>query len=232
MTALFAADTSRDALTQALAHIAEIGPLRFDLLEERDWIREFRENLAPLSFGRLWICPTGIACPDPAGIRIELDPGLAFGSGSHPTTALCLRWLAELDLRGRRVLDWGCGSGVLSLAALALGAAEVTAVDIDPQALQATADNAARNTLRQQLTITAAPEATGTHHVLVANILADTLIALAPTVRAHCVTGAPVALSGILTTQAARVVAACAPWMTLRLAAERGDWALLAGTTI
>jgi ribosomal protein L11 methyltransferase len=207
--------------------------IRFSRLEERDWVREFRENLAPLRFGaRLWICPAGTACPDPAGVAVVLEPGLAFGSGSHPTTAMCLQWLAELPLRGASVLDWGCGSGILAIAALALGARSVTALDIDPQALQATRDNARQNGVEQALQVRHPDElpADARYDVVVANILAGSLIELAPRLARHCGGGARVALSGILDAQARVVRESCAPWLDLRLAADAGGWVLLAGT--
>ena len=237
VTALFPNEASSAAITRHLA--AALGPglpaLHFTTVEERDWVREFRENLQPLRFGeRLWICPADLPCPDPGGIAIELEPGLAFGSGSHPTTALCLSWLAGLDLRGRSVLDWGCGSGVLAIAALALGARAATALDIDPQALQATLENAQRNGRQQGLRVMD-PRDIGDderHDVVVANILADSIISLAPRLRQHCQAGACVALSGILDTQAARVCEACAPWLELHLAAASSGWVLLAGTPV
>lgn len=235
VTALFPAGTEPAALDAALraALTVDLPELSFEVVEERDWVREFRENLAPLRFGsRLWLCPPGMACPDPSGVALTLEPGLAFGSGSHPTTALCLAWLESLPLAGGAVLDWGCGSGVLVLAALALGAGSGTGLDIDPQALEATAANAARNQLTARLRV-ARPEelAAGERFdIVVANILAGSLIGLAPTLAAHCAAGARVALSGILATQAATVRDACAPWLALSLAGETDGWVLLAGT--
>lgn len=234
VTALFPERVDRDALGRRLAAVLGHGaaPPAFSLVEERNWVREFRENLRPLRFGRLWVCPTDVACPEPGGIAIRLDPGLAFGSGAHPTTALCLEWLSGLDLRGRSVLDWGCGSGVLAIAALALGARAATALDIDPQALRATADNARRNGCADRLRVAAADELPDgeRHAVVVANILADSLIGLAPRLRAHAEAGACVGLSGILAAQAGRVRAGCAPWLDLPVARESGGWVLLAGT--
>ena len=236
VTALLPPEAGEEAVRAALSRLTDPpgAGIRFAFIEARDWVREFRENLGPMRFGdRLWICPTGRPCPDPAGVAVTLEPGLAFGSGSHPTTALCLRWLDALDLRALTVLDWGCGSGVLAIAALALGAQSATALDIDPQALQATADNARRNGRAGGLRITdPARLPRGLRHdVVVANILADSLIALAPTLRHHAKAGARVALSGILTAQAERVRDACAPWLDLCLAAELDGWALLAGNT-
>lgn len=237
LTALLPAETSEQAVRERLGPLRPrtAPPLRFAPLAERDWVREFRENLTPLRFGpQLWVCPEGSACPDPAGVSVTLEPGLAFGSGGHATTALCLDWLAAQRPAGLSVLDWGCGSGILSIAALALGARSATALDIDPQALAATTDNAARNGVVDRLRV-ALPDglAPGERHDLVlANILADTLIGLAPVLHRHCEAGARVALSGILLTQAARVREACAPWLALDLAGERAGWALLAGTPV
>lgn len=237
VSALFPEAADPAPIRDAVARAAGVPPgaVRIGTLPERDWVREFRENLAPLRFGsRLWICPEGTPCPDPAGVAITLEPGLAFGSGSHPTTAMCLDWLAGLDLAGRSVLDWGCGSGVLALAALALGARAAVGVDIDPQALVATRDNAARNGLSAGLRACGIDGvAPGERHdVVVANILAGSLIELAPALAGHCAAGARVALSGILAAQAGAVRERCAPWLALRTAAERDGWVLLAGTPV
>jgi ribosomal protein L11 methyltransferase len=207
--------------------------LTFSRIEERDWVREFRENLAPLRFGdRLWVCPDGVDCPAPGVAAITLEPGLAFGSGSHATTAMCLHWLAGLDLGGQSVLDWGCGSGILAIAASALGAARVTALDIDAQALQATHENARRNHCVGSLQVghpdSLLPD--DQFEVVVANILAGSLVELAPTLARHCRSGARVALSGILARQVQQVIDGCRPWLDLSLAMTRTDWVLLAGT--
>lgn len=237
VTALLPADTAEDAIRLRLAALpaALIGDLRCTSIVERDWVREFREHLEPRHFGRrLWICPQGMPCPDPDGAIVTLEPGLAFGTGSHPSTAMCLQWIAELDLDGRTLLDWGCGSGILAIAALVLGAASAAALDIDPQALQATRENARDNAVDARLQVTDPARFTPTQRfdVLVANILADTLVALAPVLAAHCRTGAAVALSGILTAQAAGVIAATRPWFDLHPVADISGWVLLAGTRI
>jgi ribosomal protein L11 methyltransferase len=210
-------------------------PPQLDLrrIADRDWVREFRETLRPRRFGaRLWLSPPDMPCPAPSAACVTLEPGLAFGSGSHPTTALCLEWLAGLELAGRSVLDWGCGSGVLALAALKLGAASATALDIDPQALQATRANALRNGCTGALTVgePATLPAQAHFDVVVTNILADSLVALAPVLQRHCAAGALVALSGILAAQAMRVRQACAPWLVLGQTAEADGWVLLTGT--
>jgi len=234
VTALFPGATPVAPLHAAIAAAAGVVPadLTATIVEERDWVGEFRENLQPLRFGsRLWVCPEGIPCPDPAAAIITLEPGLAFGSGSHPTTQLCLEWLAGLDLERCQVLDFGCGSGILAIGALALGAGGATALDIDPQALQATADNAARNHCSARLTVVgpAGLAADARFDVVVANILADTLIAQAPMLARHCRSGARVALSGILTGQSVRVREGCAPWLALDAVAGHNGWALLVG---
>ncbi len=237
VSALFDAAVDAAALRARLATAIGLAAnqVAASILAPRDWVREFRENLRPLCYGgRLWLCPGEHPCPDPTGIVLRLEPGLAFGSGSHATTAMCLEWLTTLRLGGRSVLDWGCGSGVLAIAAVALGAARATALDIDAQALIATAENAGRNNMSAALAI-GHPDrlAVGDrHHVLVANILANSLIELAPRFRAHCVAGASVAMSGILATQAAQVRACCAPQFVLEVTAERDGWVLLAGTAI
>ena len=184
-----------------------------------------------MRFGRrLWVCPGGLPAGDPDGIRIELDPGLAFGTGTHPTTALCLEWLESAALDGRSVVDYGCGSGILAIAAAILGAAEVRAVDIDPQALIATDANAERNGVRSRLQITLDHDLprSGTD-VLVANILAGPLVELAPAFAAAVRPGGRIALSGILAGQSNTVTAAYRPWFDIALTATREGWTLLAG---
>ncbi len=236
LTALLPPETAAQEVQLRLRPLlTEEVDVRFSTLAERDWVREFREQLAPRRFGsRLWICPAGTPCPDPAGVAVTLEPGLAFGSGSHPSTALCLQWLAALPLAGLSVLDYGCGSGVLAIAALALGARSATALDIDPQALLAARQNAERNGVAERLRLalpTQLPRERD-HDVVLANILADTLIGLAPTLQGHCRAGARVALSGILATQTSLVRRGCRPWLDLHPSGESAGWALLAGTPV
>ena len=209
--------------------------LRFEVLQDRAWEREWLKDFQPMRFGRrLWICPGGQPPPAaPAGaaaVVVWLDPGLAFGSGTHATTALCLEWLDGAALAGRRVLDVGCGSGILSVAALALGAATAHAIDIDPQALVATRDNAARNGVGAALSVAPAAGPWGSGYDLVlANILAEPLVALAPSIAAAAAPSAEVVLSGLLSEQADAVTAAYAPWFDMSLRRERDGWAGLAG---
>lgn len=211
----------------------------FRRVDDQDWERAWMDQYQPLRFGtRTWIVPwnhelpAGADAADAAVVR--LDPGLAFGSGTHPTTALCLRWLDALAgeglLAGARVLDFGCGSGILALAALKLGAAEATGIDNDPQALLATADNAERNAVGDHLLACApedAPE--GTWPVVVANILASALDALADTIAARVAPGGRLALSGILDGQQAPLLARYGQWFDgLRVTVD-GDWVRIDG---
>jgi ribosomal protein L11 methyltransferase len=161
---------------------------------------------------------------------LDLDPGLAFGTGTHPTTALCLEWLDGRIVGGERVLDFGCGSGILALAALKLGASSATAFDIDPQALRATRENAARNRLSARIAVPAlAGDIEGQFDVVLANILSGPLIGLAPGIAPRCRAGAALALAGMLARQADEVAQAYRPWFDIGPVAERDGWTLLAG---
>lgn len=238
ISALLPADTpwSRPGeLLAALFAPSPAPPISLCELVQRDWLREWRDTLQPIRVNqRLWVCPPGTPCPDPGAVAVTLEPGLAFGTGTHATTAMCLKWLAELDLAGRTVLDWGCGSGILAIAALLLGAHAAVALDTDPQALRATEENAARNGCADRLLVLdpAALDPQSRFDVVVANILADALVQLAPDLRRHCRAGARVALSGILATQAQRVRRCCASELDLQLHCERDGWVLLAGTPV
>lgn len=201
-------------------------------LSEQDWVRHCLDQFTPLQFGaRLWICPSWIAPPDPLAVNVILDPGFAFGTGTHSTTALCLAWLDTAIHGGETVIDYGCGSGILGVAALKLGASQVIAVDHDPQALDATRLNAERNALTEdQLKIVYPhdfkPEKVD---VLIANILAKPLIELAA-YFANCVKpGGKIALSGILDTQADEVMQAYAPWFDMLRPVSKLEWVRLEG---
>ncbi|MFQ5487053.1 MAG: 50S ribosomal protein L11 methyltransferase [Gammaproteobacteria bacterium] len=201
-------------------------PYRISQLPEQDWERVWLERFQPMRFGRrLWICPGDHPPPDPAGVNIFLDPGLAFGTGTHPTTALCLEWLEGAALAGATVLDYGCGSGILAVAAARLGARQVWAVDIDPQALEATAANAAKNEVAECIH-TALPQdlPAMTVDCVVANILARPLQALAPRLATHLGAGAPLVLSGILTEQADEVMTAYRPWFENFQVTHQEEW--------
>jgi ribosomal protein L11 methyltransferase len=207
----------------------------FEHIADRAWEREWLKDFRPMRFGqRLWICPGGQRPPSDesmdAPCLIELDPGLAFGTGTHPTTALCLEWLDSAPLQGKFVVDYGCGSGVLAVAALKLGAATALAIDIDPQALIATRENAARNQVSGRLTVAVPNEAPrGPAEVLLANILAQPLLELAPAFAERVEAGGSIVLSGILRSQAAPVASRYAAWFDMAPATIRDDWALLHG---
>ncbi len=207
--------------------------MRFEPVADQDWIENWRQTLQPMRFGRnLWVCPRGSACPDAGGAVIELDPGLAFGTGSHPTTALCLDWLAHHVDGDDSVLDYGCGSGVLSIAAAVLGATRVLSVDLDVQARRATRQNANNNHVARRLDVVE-PEAADRDRnfdLIVANILSGTLIELASELRRFSHTGTGIALSGILTDQSESVMAAYRPWVAFEPPITRDNWVLLAGT--
>ena len=196
---------------------------------ERDWVRATQEQFAPLQIGpRLWIVPSWCGPPDPRAVNLILDPGLAFGTGSHPTTWQCLRWLDANLAAGASVLDYGCGSGVLAIAAKRLGAGRVVAVDIDPAALEATGRNAAANATDIAVV---PPDGVppGPYTVVLANILAGPLKLLAPLLASYSAPGAHLVLAGILAQQAAGVAAAYAAWYDLVPISEKDGWTCLAG---
>ncbi|MEN9460899.1 MAG: hypothetical protein RIS84_919 [Pseudomonadota bacterium] len=197
-------------------------------VEDQEWTRVWMEDYHPIAFGkRLWICPSWETPPDPDAINIMLDPGLAFGTGTHPTTALCLEWLdQQTDLAGKHLIDYGCGSGILAIAALKLGAASVLGIDNDPQALIASLDNAKNNAVDAALTLGMPkdlPEdflADG----MLANILALPLIELAPLFAKYLKAGAPIVLSGILQEQTDMVCEAYKPYFTMIEISSRDQW--------
>ncbi|RMD80565.1 MAG: 50S ribosomal protein L11 methyltransferase [Gammaproteobacteria bacterium] len=218
-----------EALRRALGHLP---PHRWGRLPERDWVRAWMDRFGPLRCGRrLWVCPSWAAPPPEAEVVVRLDPGLAFGTGTHPSTALCLSWLDAHPPAGLEVVDYGCGSGILALAAARLGARSVLAVDHDPQALQATAANAAANAVAGRIR-TLAPEALSPRaraDLVLANILAGPLQALAPRLAGLLRPGGRLVLSGILEAQALAVAEAYAPWCAMEPPRLREGWALLAG---
>ena len=196
---------------------------------EQNWVRLTQSQFDPIRVsGRLWIVPSWHEAPDPASINLILDPGMAFGTGSHPTTRLCLEWLEREIRGGERVLDYGCGSGILAIAAARLGAASVAGVDIDPQAVEAARANAQRNGVTAGFFDSAEPVA-GEYDLVVANILSNPLRVLAPAICAHVRRGGRLALSGILREQADEIVGIYAAWLPLRVADVREDWVCLAG---
>ena len=193
---------------------------------DQDWVRLTQSQFAPVEITpSFWIVPSWHEPPAGAEKVIRLDPGLAFGTGTHPTTRMCLRWIAQRDLSGQRVLDYGCGSGILAIGAAKHGAAEIVAVDIDPAAVESTQINAANNHVSL---LTGLPEAaTGLFQVVLANILATPLKVLAPLLCAHVQAGGHLVLAGILERQADELKAAYAPWLALEVSDSEDGWILM-----
>lgn len=217
------------AAAAAAAGLAAVPEFSVRVIHDEDWVRKTQAQFAPLEIGaRLWIGPTWHR-PAPGRAAVQLDPGLAFGTGTHPTTRLVLAFLERVVRGGERVLDYGCGSGILAIAAAKLGAAHVDGVDTDPQAVQIAAANARANGVALRAALPEALAAT-TYDIVVSNILAQPLIVLAPLLAARTAAGGRLALSGILESQAAEVVAAYVPWFDIRIDQIEEGWALLAGT--
>lgn len=233
VTALFEADRDADSLLESLSgQFGELPPVRREQLEDQPWERAWMDDFHPMQFGeRLWIIPSWAEPPSPEAVNIRLDPGLAFGTGTHETTALCLEWLDGVNLTDSQVLDFGCGSGVLAIAALLLGAREAWACDIDPQALLATRENAEQNGVADRLRCVLADDLPGSLQcdVVLANILAGPLVELAPRLGRFCAPGGRLALSGILAEQGESVAEAYRPAFHLDPIAQRNDWVRLTG---
>lgn len=232
--ALFPEHTDRAGVLAALGGLPGFAgaDAAWRRVEDRDWERAWLDRFRPMRFGRnLWIVPTGFDAPtDAEALVLRLDPGLAFGTGTHPTTALCLEWIDGHGFTGRRVLDYGCGSGLLGIAAALKGAAAVIAVDNDAQALTATAANAGRNGVGDRVNCVSAATFSRTEvDVVLANILAAPLIGLAPRLGACLTPGGQIVLSGILTEQANTVEAAYRPFVGPMRATEREGWVRLDG---
>ncbi len=236
LSALFERDVDEQLLLHALEAYDEridLSTASFRVVEDQDWERAWMDQYRPMKFGaRTWIIPWNMPAPPEAegGAIVRLDPGLAFGSGTHPTTALCLQWLDSLDLRGQTVLDFGCGSGILAVAALKLGAARAVGVDNDPQALLASADNALRNGVGEQLTVSLPEnEIAAQYPLVVANILASALDVLADTLAARVAPGGAIALSGILHGQETALLERYAPWFEQLEVTRLDDWMRITG---
>jgi ribosomal protein L11 methyltransferase len=241
VTGLFAAEHDlREtlALLRAAQQSLDSAPnplpeFKAEILEDKDWEREWMDSYHPMRFGnRLWVCPSWREAPEPDAVNMMLDPGLAFGTGTHPTTALCLEWLDAQELDGKQVIDYGCGSGILGIAALLLGARHVQAVDIDPQALTATRDNLQRNKLPASALDAYLPlDAPLTQaDLLVANILAGPLCELAPTLAARVRAGGRILLSGLLSQQADEIRSTYSQWFDMDAPGEREGWIRISGT--
>lgn len=232
VTGLFNADANLDSIEKLFSNSAVI-PLhgRVTTLQDRNWQDSYRQQFQPQKFGNnLYVCPTLEAVPDGVEHVIRLDPGMAFGTGNHATTALCLEWLAGSDaVAGATVLDYGCGSGILSIAAAKLGAAQVTAIDIDSVALEVSQDNASLNGLANLITTDPATICGRRYDVIVANILLEPLVALAPNFAQHLVPGGQIVLSGILRGQITDLLAAYTGAFKIQTQRQLEEWALVAG---
>lgn len=238
VVALFDAETEMTQILTALQQsqlLDEGFAYKIEQIEDKDWEREWMDNFHPMQFGkRLWICPSWREIPEPNAVNVMLDPGLAFGTGTHPTTALCLEWLDSLDLQGKTVIDFGCGSGILAIAALKLGAQSAVGIDIDPQAILASRNNAEQNGVADRLQLFLSDEKPSElkADVVVANILAGPLKELYPLisqlVKPHGVLG----LSGILTTQAESVCETYQQSFNLDAVQEREEWCRITGKVL
>lgn len=230
VNALLAAGSApADLVAAACGHCGLGAPPAFTVsrVEDADWVRRTQAQFTPLRSGRLWV-GAGWHEPDPGCVVVRIDPGMAFGTGSHPTTRLMLRYVERVVAGGESVLDYGCGSGILAIAAAKLGARQVDGTDIDPGALETAAENARLNGVALGLR---APEAVGPalYDIVLANILAQPLIVLAPLLAARCARGGRIALAGLLESQAEEVAAAYAPWFTMSAPAREEGWSLLEG---
>jgi ribosomal protein L11 methyltransferase len=234
ITALFEADRDPQQLDARLRAALPAGVTRtlaLERVEDRAWERAWMDDFRPMRFGtRLWVCPRGLPPRDGDTVTLALDPGLAFGTGTHPTTALCLEWLDGATLEGCTVIDYGCGSGILAIAALLLGASSAIAVDHDPQALEATLNNAASNGVERRLRVYLPGQMPdGAAQVLLANILAAPLIELADTLAERVEPGGPIVLSGILSEQSEAVASAYRRHFAMGLPVARDGWVRLEG---
>ena len=237
LTGLYPADTNMKRVLQDIPdHLLQQANQRVEILEDKDWEREWMQHYQPMQFGhRLWVCPSWLEPPDPHAVNLLLDPGLAFGTGTHPTTALCLKQLDSMPLSGQTVVDYGCGSGILGVAALKLGAALALGVDNDPQALAASRDNATRNSIAPENFAVAFPEQVDQQFwdrragVVIANILAGPLIDLSDTLLQFLKPAALCCCRACLQNQAEALCAHYADRLPLRVVGESEGWVCLRG---
>jgi ribosomal protein L11 methyltransferase len=235
VTGMFDSAIDHETLYQQLvaglpAHL--LTEVRRQELQDQDWEQAYKQHFQPIQCApQLWIVPSWCEPPDPQATNIKLDPGMAFGTGTHPTTALCLAWLGEHDINQQRVIDYGCGSGILAIAACKLGAKQVVAVDIDKQALEASEWNSRANDIASDRIQISLPEQMDTRKadLLIANILAGPLIEFAPQFANLLNPGARILLSGILKTQLEEIQSAYRPYFDLDPAGFQGDWVRLSG---
>ncbi|KQN79334.1 ribosomal protein L11 methyltransferase [Duganella sp. Leaf61] len=216
------------------AGLAKLPKFTTRKVEEQDWVRLTQSQFAPIHIGKnIWVVPSWHEAPDPDALILELDPGLAFGTGSHPTTRLCMEWLEAHPAPGKTVLDYGCGSGILAMVAKKVGAGEVVGVDIDPQAIESAADNAQRNHCEIEYflpdTFAQSAHAEQKFDIVVANILSSPLKLMAPMLSGRVAPGGALILSGVLARQAEEVAAAYAPFIKLGVWAEQDGWVALHG---
>src|SRR5688572_3465909 len=233
LQALFPFDCKPQELVAGAAHVLRVEPqqISVEMLADKVWEREWLRDFHPMSFGRrLWVAPHHSHVHTQGAVIVRLDPGLAFGTGTHATTAMCLSWLDEHARDGQVAIDYGCGSGVLAVAAVKLGARTAHAFDIDPQALTATRDNATANQVENQVQVVASDAQLPTGaDILLANILCGPLCELAPRFAALTAPGGKIVLAGLLATQADEVTRAHAPWFDISPFATRDGWTALAG---
>jgi len=219
-------------LVQRIAGLNEKPEYRIEAVPDRDWERAWMDEFKPMKFGdKLWFVPSWTSPPDPQAVNINLDPGLAFGTGTHQTTALCLEWLATHDIKEKTVIDYGCGSGILAIAAAKLGAKTIWAVDIHPQALEASLENAKNNQVEQLINICHPddlPELSA--DLLIANILAEPLLSLAPKFANLVSNQGNIILSGILKEQADSITQTYQQWFTMQEPRVQDEWCLIAGS--
>ena len=237
LTGLFEADTDIAAVLQFIENqTGDIPAHSLNPLEDKDWTRAWMDDFKPMQFGRrVWICPSWHTPPDPQAVNILLDPGLAFGTGTHPTSALCLNWLDENFDHPRDVIDYGCGSGILGIAANLLGSQQVYAIDLDPQALIATRANAEKNHVLDKIKTFSVPEFNQQFSqlqcpVLLANILAGPLVELSEMLASHVQAGGKIVLSGILAEQADKISHAYQRWFHIDEIKQQGEWIRVVGT--
>lgn len=237
VTGLFDAGFNTSALVKRLEQVKYLGKgfrYKTDQLEDKDWEREWMDNFKPIQFAsNLWVVPSWHQPPDPNAANILLDPGMAFGTGTHPTTALCLEWLARQDLQGKTVVDFGCGSGILGIAALKLGAARCVGIDIDRQALIATKENAQRNDVAERFEVYLPSEQPSlAADIVVANVLAGPLQELAPVILGYVGKTGLLCMSGVLSRQADDVMNAYRPAVQFADVEQRDDWIMLNGQRV
>jgi ribosomal protein L11 methyltransferase len=234
LSALFEAGVAIDAIVQKLQHNSRLQrqDMEIEEIADQDWERAWMDDFKPIRFGqRLWVCPSWLEPPEPEAVNLMLDPGLAFGSGTHPTTALCLEWLDGCDIQDKTVIDYGCGSGILAIAAILLGARQVIGVDNDPQALIATKNNRDMNGVAEEKLTVYLP---GVDHeaadIVLANILSGPLEELTPVLTGLTKPGGKLVLSGVLSEQTESLIRSYEPWFDLEPAVVRDQWVRITGT--